>query len=138
MAQSKSVLKQRVSLWQRDGTFVRYTVATSIDAFLFCLRTGRYYDRREGTRFLERDWREHDILLDRMAAERSADPLDMARAAAGLPVSNPHPPLQGRQGPTPAFVRQMEHIMSRAYEAEFARVCHLPTTRRSRTTGSRV
>ena len=125
--------KQRVSLWQRDGTFVRYTVATSIDTFLFCLRTGRYYDRREGTRFLERDWREHDILLDRMAAERSADPLDMARAAAGLPVSNP-------QGPTPAFVRQMEHIMSRAYEAEFARVCHLPTvrTRRSRTTGSRV
>ena len=77
----------RATLRRRDGTYVRRVPLCDDDHFMFCLLTDAYYDRIPGTRtFVERFWPHHWQRVKEENAARSTDPIDVARAAAGLPI----------------------------------------------------
>lgn len=77
----------RATLRRRDGTLVRRLPLSDSDEFMFCLLTCRYYDRVGRSRtFVERFWPHHRQRVKEKVAASSLDPLDVARAASGLPV----------------------------------------------------
>jgi hypothetical protein len=69
-----------------DGTFVRRTQLCESDTFMLCLLTHAYYDRVPETKtFQERFWPHHKQRIREEVAATTGDPLDVARAACGLP-----------------------------------------------------
>jgi hypothetical protein len=79
--------KIRATLRRRDGSCVRRLPMLDTDDFVFCLLTGCYYDRVPGTcTYVERFWPHHHQFIKEKVASTSGDPLDVFRAAAGLPV----------------------------------------------------
>lgn len=76
----------RATLRLRDGTYVRRVPLCDNDEFVFCLLTDSYYDRERGCTYVERFWPHHHQRIKEKVASTSGDPLDVARAAAGLPV----------------------------------------------------
>jgi len=76
-----------VELRLGDGTLVRKIRLPENEEFLFCLLTRRYYDRRSRGVFVERNWDHHQTRMSEKIAAKSTDPLDVPRAASGLPLN---------------------------------------------------
>ena len=76
----------RATLRRLDGTLVRRIPLLDTDDFMYCLLTRSYYDRTPGTAtFVERFWPHHRQRVREKVAAITGDPLDVYRAAAGLP-----------------------------------------------------
>jgi hypothetical protein len=76
----------RATLRRRDGTCVRRVPLCSNDDFVFCLVTGKYYDRATGCTYVERFYPHHWQRVKEQRAFESRDPLDVNRADSGLPI----------------------------------------------------
>lgn len=76
----------RATLRRRDGSYVRRLPLCDNDDFMYCLLTSRYYDRQRGCTYVERFWPHHKQHIKELRASESDDPLDVARAASGLPI----------------------------------------------------